>query len=169
LIKGPEIKTMTTARAIRIHEAGGPEVLRLETIDLDAHGPDEVQIRQTAVGFNYIDVYQRKGLYPLQMPTGLGHEAAGVVEAVGADVSDIKIGDRVAYMNAGLGAYADRRNVTAGKVVVIPPDVSDEQAAALLFKGVTAQYLLKKTYAVQSGDMVLVHAAADGVGQILVR
>jgi NADPH2:quinone reductase len=160
---------MTTARAIRIHEAGGPEVLRLETIDLDAPSPDEVQIRQTAVGFNYIDVYQRKGLYPLQMPTGLGHEAAGVVEAVGADVSDIKIGDRVAYMNAGLGAYADRRNVTAGKVVVIPPDVTDEQAAALLFKGVTAQYLLKKTYAVQPGDMVLVHAAAGGVGQILVR
>jgi len=160
---------MTTARVIRIHDFGGPEVLRLESIDLAAPGPAEVQIRQTAVGFNYIDVYQRKGIYPLPLPSGLGHEAAGVVEAVGADVTDIKAGDRVAYMNAGLGAYADRRNVTAGKVVVIPSDVTDEQAAALLFKGVTAQYLLKKTYAVQPGDMVLVHAAAGGVGQILSR
>ena len=160
---------MTTARVIRIHDSGGPEVLRLETIDLGPPGPTEVQIRQTAVGFNYIDVYQRKGIYPLPLPSGLGHEAAGVVEAVGAEVTDIKTGDRVAYMNAGLGAYADRRNVTAGKVVVIPSDVTDEQAAALLFKGLTAQYLLKKTYAVQPGDMVLVHAAAGGVGQILSR
>ena len=160
---------MTTARVIRIHESGGPEVLRLETIDLGPPGPTEVQIRQTAIGFNYIDVYQRKGIYPLPLPSGLGHEAAGVVEAVGAEVTDVKTGDRVAYMNAGLGAYADRRNVTAEKVVVIPSDVTDEQAAALLFKGVTAQYLLKKTYAVQLGDMVLVHAAAGGVGQILSR
>src|SRR3954469_7627165 len=144
---------MTTARVIRIHEFGGPEVLRLETIDLAAPGAAEVQVRQNAVGFNYIDVYQRKGIYPMPLPSGLGHEAAGVVEAVGSDVSDIKVGDRVAYMHAGLGAYADLRNVAAGKVVVIPPDVNDEQAAALLFKGLTAQYLLKKTYAVQPGDV----------------
>jgi NADPH2:quinone reductase len=123
-----EIKSMTTARVIRIHDFGGPEVLRLESIDLAAPGPAEVQICQTAVGFNYIDVSQRKGIYPLPLPSGLGHEAAGVVEAVGADVTDIKAGDRVAYMNAGLGAYADRRNVTAGKVVVIPSDVTDRTA-----------------------------------------
>jgi NADPH2:quinone reductase len=123
-----EIKSMTTARVIRIHDFGGPEVLRLESIDLAAPGPAEVQIRQTAVGFNYIDVSQRKSIYPLPLPSGLGHESAGVVEAVGADVTDIKAGDRVAYMNAGLGAYADRRNVTAGKVVVIPSDVTDRTA-----------------------------------------
>lgn len=160
---------MTTARMIRITEFGSPDAMRLETADLPPPGPGEAQIRQTAVGFNYIDVYQRKGVYPLPLPTGLGHEAAGVVEAVGPEIADLQVGDRVAYMSAGLGAYADIRNVPAAKLVKIPAEVTDEQAASLLFKGLTAQYLLKKTHAVQPGDMVLVHAAAGGVGQILCR
>ena len=127
---------MTTARVFRICELGGPEVLRLETIELGRTRPwGKCRFWKTAIGFNYIDVYQRKGIYPLPLPSGLGHEAAGVVEAVGAEVTDIKVGDRVAYLYAGLGAYADLRNVTAGKVVVIPSSVTDEQAAALLFKG----------------------------------
>ena len=132
-------------------------------------GPDQVRLRQTAIGFNFIDIYQRKGVYPLPLPTGLGHEAAGVVEAVGTNVSDFRIGDRVAYMHAGIGAYADYRNVAADRLVKIPDGISEEQAAALIFKGLTAQYLLRKTHAVKAGETVLVHAAAGGVGQILCR
>ena len=160
---------MKTARSVRIEEFGGPEKMSVKTIELPSPGAGEVQLRQTAIGFNFIDVYQRKGVYPIPLPTGLGHEAAGVVEAVGPGVDRLRPGDRVAYMNAGLGAYADYRNVPAERLVGIPPGVSDEQAAALLFKGLTAQYLLKKTHAVQPGEIVLVHAAAGGVGQILCR
>ena len=158
---------MTRARAVRMSAFGGPEALTIETVDLPAPGPGEAQIRQTAIGFNFIDVYQRKGTYPLPLPTGLGHEAAGVVDAVGEGVSDVKAGDRVAYMNAGLGAYADRRNVPADKLVKLPDGVSDEAAAALIFKGMTAQYLVRKTHPVAKGDLIVVHAAAGGVGQIL--
>lgn len=158
---------MTTARVVKLHEAGGPAVMKLETMTLPAPGPGEVSLRQTAIGFNYIDVYQRSGVYPIPLPGGLGHEAAGVVEAVGAGVGDFAPGDHVAYMHAGLGAYADRRIVPADRLVAIPAGISDEAAAALLFKGVTAQYLLRKTYAVKPGDMIVVHAAAGGVGQIL--
>ena len=160
---------MSEAQTIKLSEFGGPEVLTFERTPLPAPGRGEVQVRQTAIGFNYIDVYQRRGIYKLPLPTGLGHEAAGRVEALGPDVSEFQVGDRVAYMNAGLGAYADRRNVAAEKLVTIPDEITDEDAAAILFKGMTAQYLLKRTYAVQPGDMVLVHAAAGGVGQILVR
>ncbi|RJF94361.1 quinone oxidoreductase [Oleomonas cavernae] len=160
---------MTQARAIRLAEFGAPTVMKLETVSLPDPGPGEVRLRQTAIGFNYIDVYQRSGVYPLPLPTGLGHEAAGVVEAVGPGVTDFKAGDRAAYMHAGIGAYADRRNVAADRLVPLPVEVGDEQAAAVLFKGLTAQYLIKKTYAVQPGDIVLVHAAAGGVGQILCR
>lgn len=160
---------MKTARSVRIEGFGGPEKMRVQTVELPNPGAGEVQLRQTAIGFNFIDVYQRKGVYPLPLPTGLGHEAAGVVEAVGPGVDHLRPGDRVAYMNAGLGAYADYRNVPAERLVGIPPGVSDEQAAALLFKGLTAQYLLKKTHAVRSGEIILVHAAAGGVGQILCR
>jgi NADPH2:quinone reductase len=158
---------MTQARAIRLTEFGAPEVMRLETIDLPAPGEGEVQLRQTAIGFNFIDIYQRAGKYPLPAPTGLGHEAAGVVEAVGEGVTDLRVGDRAVYMNAGLGAYADRRNVPAAKLVRIPDGISDEDAAAIFFKAMTAQYLVKKTHVVQPGDVVVVHAAAGGVGQIL--
>lgn len=158
---------MTTARAVRLHEPGSPEAMQLETIDLPAPAAGEVQLRQTAIGFNFIDVYQRSGRYPLPLPTGLGHEAAGVVEAVGEGVAGLQPGDHVVYMNAGVGAYADRRNVAANKLVKIPAGIDDETAAAVFFKAMTAQYLLKKTYPVQPGDIVLVHAAAGGVGQIL--
>jgi NADPH2:quinone reductase len=158
---------MASARTVIIEQTGSPEVMRVQTAELSAPNAKEVQIRQTAIGFNLIDVYQRKGVYPLPLPTGLGHEAAGVVEAVGSDVGDFKVGERVAYMNAGLGAYADRRNVATERLVHVPANLSDEQAAAILFKGMTAQYLLRKTFRVKPGDRVLVHAAAGGVGQIL--
>lgn len=158
---------MKAVRQVIITEFGAPENMKLVSVELPAPAAGEVQLRQTAIGFNFIDVYQRKGIYPLPLPTGLGHEATGVVEAVGPGVEQFKPGDRVAYMNAGLGAYADYRNVAAERLVSIPDGVSDEQAAALLFKGMTAQYLLKKTYAVKAGDIVLIHAAAGGVGQIL--
>jgi NADPH2:quinone reductase len=150
-----------------IEEYGGPEKMSYATVELPLPAAGEVQLRQTAIGFNFIDVYQRKGIYPLPLPTGLGHEAAGIVEAVGPGVDQFKPGDRVAYMNAGVGAYADYRNVPSIRLVAIPAGITDEQAAALLFKGMTAQYLLKKTHAVKPDEIILVHAAAGGVGQIL--
>lgn len=158
---------MKTARQVIITEFGSPEKMQLVAAELSQPAAGEVQLRQTAIGLNFIDIYQRKGVYPLPLPTGLGHEAAGVIEAIGSGVEAFKVGDRVAYMNAGLGAYADYRNVPADRLVSIPDGVSDEQAAALLFKGMTAQYLLRKTHVVKAGETVLVHAAAGGVGQIL--
>ncbi|MDR1164219.1 MAG: quinone oxidoreductase [Candidatus Accumulibacter sp.] len=158
---------MRSARKVVVAEFGEPEVMQLQTVDLAEPGVGEVRLRQTAVGFNYIDVYQRQGKYPLPLPTGLGHEAAGVVEALGEGVADFAPGDRVAYMNAGVGAYADYRNVPADRLVAIPEGVGDEEVAALFFKGMTAQYLIRKTHVVKSGETVLVHAAAGGVGQIL--
>lgn len=160
---------MSLARRVMIGEFGGPEVLSLVTEELPDPAAGEVQVAQTAIGFNFIDIYQRRGAGPLPLPTGLGFEAAGRVEALGPGVAGIEVGDRVAYMNAGVGAYADRRNVAAERLVVLPGSVSDETAATLLFKGMTAQYLLRKTHAVQRGDLLLVHAAAGGVGQILTR
>lgn len=158
---------MKTAKVVLLEEFGGPEKMRVVAVTLPQPATGEVQLRQTVIGFNFIDVYQRKGIYPLPLPTGLGHEAAGIIEAVGPEVEQFKPGDRAAYMNAGVGAYADFRNLPAERLVGIPAGVSDEQAAALLFKGLTAQYLLKKTHAVKPGEIVLVHAAAGGVGQIL--
>jgi NADPH2:quinone reductase len=158
---------MTTARVVEVAEFGAPEVMKIVTKQLPAPGKGEALIKQTAIGFNYLDISQRAGAMKLPLPTGIGHEAAGVVEAIGEGVTDVKVGDRVAYMNAGIGAYADYRNVAAGKLVVLPASVSDEAAATLIFKGMTAQYLVKKTYAIKPGDLVLVHSAAGGVGQIL--
>lgn len=158
---------MKTARKVIIAEFGAPENMKLVPAELPEPAAGEVRLRQTVIGFNYIDVYQRKGVYPLPLPTGLGHEATGVVEAVGPGVDRFRPGDRVAYMHAGIGAYADYRNVAADRIVAIPAEITDEQAAALIFKGITAQYLLKKTHAVKAGEIVLVHAAAGGVGQIL--
>jgi NADPH2:quinone reductase len=158
---------MTQALSVQLTEFGAPDVMRFVTSDLPAPAAGEVQLRQTAIGFNYIDIYQRAGKYPLPTPTGLGHEAAGVVEAVGSGVGELKVGDHVVYMNAGIGAYADRRNVVASKLVKLPQGMADETAAALFFKAMTAQYLVKKTYPVKPGDIVLVHSAAGGVGQIL--
>lgn len=157
----------TSTRSIRIHAFGGADVLTLETGQIAPPAADEVTLRQTAIGFNYIDIYQRSGKYPLTLPTGLGHEAAGVVERVGASVTDFAIGDRAMYMNAGVGAYTDRRNVAADKLVHIPEGVDDDSAAALFFKAMTAQYLVRKTFPVRPGHVVLIHAAAGGVGQVL--
>ncbi len=157
----------TTVRAVRLHEFGLPQVMRLESVELPPPAAGEARVRHTAIGFNFIDIYQRRGTYPLPSGTGLGHEAAGVVEAVGEGVTDVAVGDRVAYMNAGLGAYAEGRNVPVDKLVRLPDSLGDEQAAAVIFKGMTAQYLVRHTYAVKPGDTVLVHAAAGGVGQIL--
>jgi NADPH2:quinone reductase len=160
---------MTENRHVLITEFGPPEVMSVIVGELAPPAAGEVQLRHTAIGFNFIDIYQRKGLYPLPLPTGLGFEAAGVVEAVGPGVTGLTPGVRVAYMNAGVGAYADRRNVPMEKLVTLPDWVSDEAAATLLFKGLTAQYLLRATYAVQPGELLLVHSAAGGVGQILTR
>ncbi len=158
---------MTTARVVSLAELGSADVIKVIDKELPAPAKGEVQIRQTAIGFNFIDVYQRSGVYPLEMPTGLGHEAVGVVEALGDGVTGLKVGDRVMYMNAGIGAYASARNVPADKLVPVPDNVSDEVAAAVFFKAMTAQYLVQKTYKVKAGDVVLIHAAAGGVGQIL--
>ncbi len=158
---------MTTARVVSLSELGSADVIKLIDKELPPPAKGEVQIRQTAIGFNFIDVYQRSGAYPLETPTGLGHEGVGVVEALGEGVTTLKVGDRVVYMNAGIGAYASARNVAADKLVPLPSNISDEVAAAVFFKAMTAQYLVQKTYKVKAGDVVLVHAAAGGVGQIL--
>ena len=158
---------MTTARVVSLSELGSADVIKVIDKELPAPAKGEVQIRQTAIGFNFIDVYQRSGVYPLELPTGLGHEAVGVVEALGDGVNGLTVGDRVMYMNAGIGAYASARNVAADKLVPVPDKVSDEVAAAVFFKAMTAQYLVQKTYKVKAGDVVLIHAAAGGVGQIL--
>jgi len=158
---------VTKARVVSLSELGSADVIKVIDKELPSPGKGEVQLRQTAIGFNFIDVYQRSGVYPLDLPTGLGHEAVGVIEAIGEGVSNFKVGDRAMYMNAGIGAYASARNVAADKLVPVPSNVSDEVAAAVFFKAMTAQYLIQKTYQVKAGDIVLVHAAAGGVGQIL--
>jgi NADPH:quinone reductase len=155
------------AMAIRFSEHGGPEVLRIEDLDLGRPEPDEAQVRQTAIGLNYIDVYDRTGLYPGELPSGLGREAAGVITALGRRVRGFKIGDRVAYVLSRPGAYCEVRNVPAERLVKVPRGIFDEQAAALMLKGLTAHYLLRRTYRVARGETILVHAAAGGVGLIL--
>ena len=154
--------------AIRIHETGGPGVMRWEEVSLPDPGPGEVRLRQTAVGLNFIDVYHRSGLYKLPLPSGLGQEGAGVVEALGPGVDFLRIGDRVAYCGAGApGAYAEARNAPADRMVPLPGGIDDRTAAAMMLKGLTAWYLLRRTYPVQAGDTILVHSAAGGVGLIL--
>jgi NADPH:quinone reductase len=155
-------------RAIRIHETGGPEVMRLDDVDVGAPADDEVQVQHTAIGVNFIDVYDRTGLYPQKsMPGGLGREAAGIVSAIGRKVRGLRVGDRVAYVIGVPGSYAEVRNVPAFRVVKIPAGVSDPQAAVLMLKGLTACYLLRHTYRVKRGDVIVVHAAAGGVGSLL--
>jgi NADPH:quinone reductase len=156
--------------AIRIHAPGGPEVMRWDQVDVGAPGPGEIRLRQTAVGLNFIDVYQRSGLYPLPaLPAVLGMEAAGVVEAVGPGVADLRAGDRVAYASLPVGAYAEARLMPADRVIRLPDDVTDQQAAAMMLKGLTAHYLLRRTFHVTPGDAILIHAAAGGVGLIVCR
>lgn len=152
--------------AIRIHATGGPEVMRWEEVAVGKPGPGEVLVRNTAVGLNFVDTYQRSGLYPMPLPTTIGREGAGVVAAVGRRVKDFKPGDRVAYVDPS-GSYAESLLRPAERLVKIPAGVSDKTAAAMMLKGMTAQYLLRRTYRVKKGDTILVHAAAGGVGQIL--
>jgi NADPH2:quinone reductase len=152
-------------KAVRIHQPGGPEVLQYEDIELPPPAPDAVRVRHTVIGVNFIDTYHRQGLYPLPLPAVLGSEAAGVVDAVGADVLNVKAGDRVAYCMAR-GAYAEAANIPAWMAVKLPPNIADEIAAAALLKGLTSRYLLKATYQVKPGQTILFHAAAGGVGQI---
>jgi NADPH2:quinone reductase len=153
-------------QAIRIYEYGGPEVLRYEEIELDEPGEGEARIRHTAIGLNFIDTYHRTGLYPVELPTGLGSEAAGIVEAVGPGVENVQAGDRVAYTGRPADSYSECRNFPAWQLVPVPDNISDEQAAAVMLKGLTAWYLLRRSYPVQKGDPVLLYAAAGGVGSL---
>ena len=155
-----------TTKAIRIHAVGGPEVMRWEDMPLPAPGPGQATVRNHAVGLNYIDVYFRTGLYPQPLPGGLGMEGAGVVEAVGEGVTEVAPGDRVAYAGTPNGAYAQARVMPAAKLVKLPDGIGFEQAAAMMLQGMTAQYLLKRTYPVKAGQTILWHAAAGGVGLI---
>jgi NADPH2:quinone reductase len=152
--------------AIRIHEFGGPEVLRWEEVDLADPAAGQARIRHTAIGLNFIDVYHRSGLYPAELPGGIGSEAAGVVEAIGPGVTEAAIGDRVVYTGQPADAYSERRNRDAATLVKIPDGVSDEVAAAVFLKGLTSWYLLRRSYRVQSGDSILLYAAAGGVGSL---
>ena len=152
-------------KAVRIHETGGPEVMVLEEQVLAAPGPGMVTVVNRAIGLNFIDTYHRSGTYPLPLPTGLGLEGAGVVEAVGEGV-DLKVGDRVAYCSAGFGAYAEALNLPAMRLVGIPEGIDFEQAAALMLKGQTTEYLLQRTYQLKPGETCLFHAAAGGVGLV---
>mgnify|MGYP001211035364 FL=1 len=152
--------------AIRISEYGGPDVLNYSVIDLPELKSGEARVRHTAIGLNFIDTYHRSGLYPMPLPTGLGSEAAGVVEDIANDVTAVQVGDRVVYTGRPADSYSEHRNFDANQLVPIPDEISDEQAAALFLKGLTAWYLLNKSYSVQPGDNILLHAAAGGVGLI---
>jgi NADPH2:quinone reductase len=160
---------LSMASVIRFYETGGPDVLRCESTEIEPPGLGQARVAQRAIGLNFIDTYYRSGLYPLALPSGLGTEAAGIVEAVGEGVVDIAVGDRVAYVGGPLGAYASGRLMPAEKLVKLPEGIGFEQAAAMMLQGMTTEYLLNRTYAVQPGDAVLIHAAAGGVGQIAVQ
>jgi NADPH2:quinone reductase len=155
--------------AVRIHSFGGPEVLRWEPVDVPEPGAGQVRVRHTAIGLNFIDTYERTGLYQVALPAVLGREAAGVIEAVGPRVNQVKVGDRVAYAFNASGAYSEARVLPAERLVRIPEGVDDRQAAALMLKGMTAQMLLRQVYRVRKGNTLLVHAAVGGVGSILVQ
>ena len=152
-------------KTIRILKTGGPEVMEYADVSLPSPATGQVRVRHSAIGVNFIDTYHRSGLYPVTLPAVLGFEAAGVVEALGDDVATLKVGDRVGYCMV-LGAYAEANNVAADRLVKLPPHISDETAAAVMLKGMTAQYLLRRTFAVQRGQTILLHAAAGGVGLI---
>jgi len=158
-----------TTNAIVFHEHGAAEVLKWERIELPAPARGEVQLRHSAIGVNFIDIYDRSGLYPRALPETPGREAAGVIEALGAGVKGFKLGQRVAYVMAAAGAYCERRNIRAEHLLALPASVSDEQAAALMLKGLTAEYLLRRTYRVVAGTQVLIHAAAGGTGSLLTQ
>ncbi len=154
-------------KAIRYERTGGPEVMQWVDVEVGAPGEGEIRVKQSACGLNYIDVYFRTGLYPQQLPAGLGMEAAGEVVAVGAGVTSVKVGERVAYVGRPPGAYAQERVLRADQVIRVPDAISDEQAASVMLQGLTAQYLLRRTYRVQPGDTILIQAAAGGVGLLV--
>jgi NADPH:quinone reductase len=153
--------------AIRIHAQGGPEVMKWEAVTVGEPGPNEVRIKHTAVGLNYIDTYHRSGMYPVALPTVLGREGAGMIEALGSAVTEFKVGDRVAYASSPIGSYSEARLMVAERLVKVPDNITDQQAACMMLKGMTAQYLLRRTFRVKAGDTILAHAAAGGVGLIL--
>ena len=153
-------------KAIQIQATGGPDVLQLVDVPVGRPAAGQVRLRQTAIGLNYIDVYHRSGVYPVSLPAIIGMEAAAVVEEVGDGVTDVRVGDRVAYASPPPGAYAEERLMPADRVVALPADISDRQAAAMMLQGMTAQYLIRRTYPAQKGETVLWHAAAGGVGLI---
>ncbi|MFL6551344.1 MAG: quinone oxidoreductase family protein [Povalibacter sp.] len=155
--------------AIRFHSHGGPDVLQWEPIEVGDPAPDQVRLRHTAIGLNFLDVYERTGLYQVNLPAIPGREAAGVIEAVGSRIKQLRVGDRVAYAAHQSGAYSQARLMPADRLVKLPDTISDEQAAALMLKGLTAQVLLRQTYRVRSKEIVLVHAAAGGMGSLLVQ
>lgn len=157
------------SNAIRFHSYGGPDVLQWEPDAVGDPGPNEVRVRHSAIGLNFFDVYERKGLYPVRLPAVPGREAAGVVDAVGSRVKHVAPGDRVAYVANESGSYAQLRVLDAGRVVPLPDFISDQQAAAVMLKGLTAHMLLRQTYRVRKGDVLLIHAAAGGVGSISVQ
>jgi NADPH2:quinone reductase len=154
------------AKAIIISKHGGPEVLELKDVELQSPGPNEVLIRHVAIGLNYIDVYHRTGLYPVSLPSGIGAEGAGIIKAVGRDVQNFQVGDRVSYSGSPLGAYSSQRLLHTKDLLRVPPNIDLEVAATLMIKGLTAYYLLHETYPVSSGETILFHAAAGGLGQI---
>ena len=153
--------------AIRFHKTGGPEVLVWEEVQVGKPGPGEARIRHTAVGLNFVDIYNRSGVYQVPLPSGLGSEGAGVVEEVGPGVTDLKPGDRVAYGSSPLGAYAEERLIPADRLIKLPDSIDDKTAAAMMLKGLTTQYLIRQTYRIKAGETILLHAAAGGVGLIL--
>src|SRR5246127_5291782 len=154
------------ARAIRFHQIGGPEVLKLETAQVGEPGPGQARVRHTYVAVNFIDIYFRTGQYPLQLPNGIGSDAVGVVEAVGPGVTDIRVGDRVGYLIGPQGAYADVRVMAADVLIPLPDGISDRTASTLMMKGMTVQYLFRQVYPLKGGETILYHAAAGGVGLI---
>jgi NADPH2:quinone reductase len=154
------------SKAIRFHRTGGPEVLQMDEVSVGDPGPNEARVRNTAIGLNFIDTYHRSGLYPLPLPSGIGLEACAVVEAVGSAVTWVKPGDRVGYAGGPPGAYSEVRNIPADRLVKVPDGISDRQVAAMMLKGMTVQYLIRRTYRVEKGETVLFHAAAGGVGLI---
>ncbi len=156
-------------KAIRIERTGGPEVLEVAQVEVPSPKPGEILVRHEAVGVNFIDTYHRSGLYPVKLPSGLGLEAAGVVEAVGEGVTRFKAGDRVAYASGPIGAYAELHATSAARAVKLPDGIDAKVAAACLLKGMTAEFLVRRTYPVKAGETILVHAAAGGVGSILVQ
>ena len=153
-------------RIVKIEKTGGPEILKFEAITLEKPGPDEVLIEHKAIGLNYIDTYHRSGLYPLELPSGIGGEASGIIKAIGSKVKDFSIGDKIAYAGAPLGSYSTERNYPTKNLVKIPDGIDFDIAASLMTKGLTAYYLLHKTYPASANETILFHAAAGGVGQI---